>query len=406
MAKGRAKPRAKSKTGRAKPKAKRRSFFSLAVRVGLGLILLLGAALAGYQTWGPFELWPRPAPVPPDAQTLLHQTISQLKRLPRLPSLRIEKTEPIERAGLVFYSADFSFETETEIILAEQALEDFWKSQIPALEVDAAYPEEAAKGATLLMANRGGSPLLAVRLFLREVPAEPVRPAEPLLPENHGRLAIVIDDLGNNREAAQQLADLPAAITLAVIPFTPYAEEAERLALRAGKEVVLHMPMEPQDYPHTDPGPGALLSAMSDADLERALLSALQEVPHAVCVNNHMGSALTEDPAAMAAVMQTLKARGLCFLDSRTSAHSLAQDQAEQAGVPAARRDVFLDNDRRPYAIRRRLLELSRLAHRHGRAVGIGHPYPETIQVLAETLPHLQKLGYEVVPLSQLANGP
>jgi hypothetical protein len=98
-----------------------------------------------------------------------------------------------------------------------------------------------------------------------------------------------------------------------------------------------------------------------------------------------------------------LKSRGLCFLDSRTSPHSAGLEQAAQFGVPYAKRDVFLDNDRTPFAIRRRLLELTHLARAHGSAIGIGHPYPETIAVLEETLPKLKSLGYQIVPLSKLA---
>lgn len=399
-----AKPRAKSKTRGSRSSVKRVRFFISPLWSGIAVIVLL--AVGAFLYLGREAYWIKPGAGAklPAGKPLFQQTLSLLQKQPRLPSLRVEKTEPVRRKGVLFYSAELSLASETEIILAEQAIEEFWREPSLQVEVSVVYPEEAAKGTSLLMASRGGQPLLLVRLLWREPLPEPGPLPEPAPPQNHGRIAIVIDDVGNSLEAARQLAELPAAVTLAIIPFTPYAEEAQSLALKAGKEVALHLPMEPQDYPLTDPGPGALFLSMSAAEMEQAVLSALEEVPQAACVNNHMGSALTENPAAMSVIMRILKPRGVCFLDSRTSAHSAAQEEAERAGVPNTRRDVFLDNDRRPLVIRKQLIKLTRLASEHGQAVGIGHPYPETIQVLAESLPHLQKLGYEVVPLSHLAN--
>jgi hypothetical protein len=402
MAKGRGKARGKPR--RAGGKSKRRSSVSPALQWALLIVLLLGAGVALYRSWEQvrprLRLFPQPL-------NLTEATLARLKQLPRLKSLQPERVAREPRGGLVIPFASLSFDNETELILAEQAIEDFWKSQTPPLQVDVAYPEDAAGGAALLIANAAGAPVLAIRLYQREVPPETLlpkpHPALPAAATVHARIAIVIDDLGNSPGPAQQLAALPVPVTLAIIPFTPFAAAAEQAASRAGKEIILHMPMEPQDYPQQEPGPGALLLRMSPAEIGNALLAALQEVPEAQCLNNHMGSAFTEDPAAMATVMRVLKSRGLCFLDSRTSPHSAGLEQAAQFGVPYAKRDVFLDNDRTPFAIRRRLLELTHLARAHGSAIGIGHPYPETIAVLEETLPKLKSLGYQIVPLSKLA---
>jgi len=405
MAKGRGK--ARGKTPRAGAKSKRKSSVSPALEWVLLIALLLGAGAAIYRSWELARPRPRFIPRPP---SLAESTLAHLKDLPRLKSLRQEKLAEEPRGGRTVPTASLSLETEAEIILAEQALEDFWKSQTPPLQVDVAYPEDVSGGSVLLIANSAGAPVLAIRLYQREAPPGAVvprpHPAWAPAPAHQARIAIVIDDLGNSPGPAEKLAALREPVTLAIIPFAPFAQAAQRAATRAGKEIILHMPMQPQDYPQQEPGTGALLLKMSPAEIGHALIAALQEVPEAVCINNHMGSAFTDNPAAMAELMRVLKSRGLCFLDSRTSPHSAGLDQALEFGVPHAKRDVFLDNDRTPFAIRRRLLELTRLASTHGSAIGIGHPYPETIEVLQETLPRLKNLGYQIVPLSELAVGP
>ena len=405
MTKGRGKTRAKPK--RTRPKPKRPSSISPALQWVVLIVLLLAAGFVLYQRWE--ELRPQRVP-PPQPLSLAERTLAHLKTLPRLQTLQPGPLTHEPRGNFLLDIVSVTFTTEAEVIRAEQALEDFWKSQTPPLQVDVAYPEDASAGSVLLIANSAGAPVLAVRIYLQEVPPEATppqnHPALPAQPRDHARIAIIVDDLGNSPGPAEKLAALRAPVTMAIIPFTPFAAAAAKAGARSGKEIILHMPMEPQGYPQQSPGPGALLLGMSPAQIENTLAAALAEVPEARCLNNHMGSAFTEDAAAMATVMRVLKGRGLCFLDSRTSPHSAGLEQAAQAGVPHAKRDVFLDNDRAPFAIRRRLLELTRLAHAHGSAIGIGHPYPETIQVLEETLPKLKNLGYEIVPLSKLAVGP
>lgn len=220
--------------------------------------------------------------------------------------------------------------------------------------------------------------------------------------EGRPRIAVIIDDVGLNADLAAQATALPAPVTLA---FLPYADGLGRMtadAHAAGHEIFLHMPMEPASD-EVDPGPGALLSSLTPAELDSRIAADLGRVPGAIGVNNHMGSKLTADRVAMGRVMAAMKANGLVFVDSRTTAATVAETVAQELGVPHTRRDVFLDNDRDAARIHARLAELEARAREAGSAVGIGHPYPETLAALAAWLPDVTKRGLVIVRASSLA---
>jgi polysaccharide deacetylase 2 family uncharacterized protein YibQ len=236
------------------------------------------------------------------------------------------------------------------------------------------------------------------------LPLRPViLPPQPaaLLPQRP-QVAIVIDDLGWDRQVAESLLALDAPLSFAILPAAPYQLYIAQEAQRRGRDVLLHLPMEPHGYPQINPGHDALLSHMQADELAAHLERALQALPSVVGVNNHMGSRLTENRAAMRVVMQHLKQHNLFFLDSRTSQHSLAYRIAREMGVRAAQRHIFLDHDVRQGTIAKRLYDLVALANTHGQAIGIGHPYPETLQALQEALPTLRQSGIELVPVSHL----
>lgn len=215
------------------------------------------------------------------------------------------------------------------------------------------------------------------------------------------RIAVVIDDLGHNLEHGRRVIRLPGGVACAVLPHTPYDDALAREAYAEGKEVILHLPMESAD--NADPGPGAVYTNMGAERILSALASGLQSVPHAVGVSNHMGSLLTERIEPMRALMTALAQRpGLLFLDSRTSPRSVAARVAAEEGVPHLARDVFLDNERDPQAVARQFARLLELAHTHGAALGIGHPYPETMALLERELPRLAGYGVALVPLKEL----
>jgi hypothetical protein len=166
---------------------------------------------------------------------------------------------------------------------------------------------------------------------------------------------------------------------------------------------MLHLPMEPLDFPKTNPGPGALLSHMTEKEITDSIDRALINVPFSVGINNHMGSLLTRHPGAMEWLMQGLRARTpMFFVDSRTTSGSVAQRLAREQGVPNTRRDVFLDNDRDPEAIRQQLALLLKKARKQGFSVGIGHPYPETLVVLKRELAELEGQGIRLINASQM----
>lgn len=214
------------------------------------------------------------------------------------------------------------------------------------------------------------------------------------------RIAIVIDDLGRGLGSIDALLALGEPLTYAVLPFESDTPRVVGRLREAGAEILLHLPMEARGK--NDPGPGALLLAMSRGELQAETRSALAAVPGATGVNNHMGSALAADARAMEAVLEVLKEDGLYFLDSRTAADTQGYAVARRLGLPAGERQVFLDNERDTAAIAAQLQALFELARSRGGAIAIAHPYAETLSALRSELPKAKAAGIEVVPASQL----
>lgn len=217
------------------------------------------------------------------------------------------------------------------------------------------------------------------------------------------RIALVIDDLGRNVGDIQRLQDLRISWTAAVLPFESRTREVVSALGELGMEYLCHLPMEGAN---ANPGPGALRLDMTPAELSAATLAALSAVPGAVGVNNHMGSVVSADAAAMSSILSELAARGLFFVDSRTSAASVGYRLALEHGVPAAERQVFLDADPAPEAIAQQFERLLELARRRGSAVAIGHPHRDTLAVLEREIPRALAAGYEFVPASFLLDRP
>ncbi|MBD3619523.1 MAG: divergent polysaccharide deacetylase family protein [Chromatiales bacterium] len=221
-------------------------------------------------------------------------------------------------------------------------------------------------------------------------------------PHQHPVIALILDDLGNQREEGLRSVALPGPVTYAVLPDTPWAVQIASLAHAQGKEVMLHLPMQAV---HDRPlGPGGVTMEMSEQAVKRALESSLATIPHVRGVNNHMGSLLTRHPGHMDWLMQVLAEHGdLYFVDSRTTAESVALRVAMERRVPSVDRDVFLDSEPGdPDYVSRQFDQLIAIARRHGMAVGIGHPYPATLEVLESRLGELRAHGIELVPVSEL----
>jgi polysaccharide deacetylase 2 family uncharacterized protein YibQ len=217
----------------------------------------------------------------------------------------------------------------------------------------------------------------------------------------NARLAIIIDDLGYDRAAADSLLALGFPLTVSVLPHLQLSTEVAEEAYRRGDQVMLHLPMQSEsDTVKTEEV--ELRLGMNEHQVDSALVGMLETVPHAVGVNNHQGSRATADPALMAALMPELRRRGLFFVDSRTLASTVAYDTAERLGVRAASRKVFLDDSANREAILGQLELAARDAERDGSAIAIGHPRPETIATLAEALPRLQSRGIRLVFVSDV----
>lgn len=225
-------------------------------------------------------------------------------------------------------------------------------------------------------------------------------PAPPEGPVHGVRVALVIDDLGTTVDELRPLLGLGVPVSYSVLPYQEQTPEVVAELRKRGAEILLHMPMQPKNG--ENPGPGALLEGMSDAEIEDKTAAALRAVPGAVGVNNHMGSKLSEEEGPMKAVLRILAGRGMFFLDSRTSAQTVGYKVARELGIPAAERQVFLDGDPTPQAIEGQFQRLLTLARTHGAAIAIGHPHPETLAALEREVPKAKAEGYEFVPVSYL----
>ncbi len=219
------------------------------------------------------------------------------------------------------------------------------------------------------------------------------------------KVAIIIDDMGYDLKLAREFFALELPVTLAVIPVAPYAAAVDSEAEAHGYETMAHIPMEPLGFPCLDPGPGALLLDMDAAAIESFLEYNLARTPRVAGVSNHMGSAFTGDRGKMEILLSALKLRDLFFVDSLTSPDTVCFEVSRELGVRFGARDVFLDHDRCPREIENQLLLLLSIAERNGRAVGIGHPYPETIEVLTRYREELLA-RFHMVPVSEVVRVP
>jgi len=287
------------------------------------------------------------------------------------------------------------------------------------------YLKKAIAGLSLLVLLVLVAGFLAHHLLLRKQPAQPAQKKQTFkmpvfeiypkedkvlrkpdykpkpVPKGLPKVAIIIDDIGYERRVAEKFLSLDAVFTFSVFPHSPFQQRIIRKAHAKGFEIMLHLPMEPNEYPEFDPGPGALLTSMSPDELIDQLNKNLDAVPLIKGVNNHMGSKMTIESTQLYQIFSVLKQRGLFFVDSLTTSESLCKPSARLLQIPFAQRDVFLDHVQEPDFIRRQIKELIRIAEIHGTAVGIAHPHEVTYEVFLEELPELQK-KVRLVPASSI----
>jgi len=264
----------------------------------------------------------------------------------------------------------------------------------PEITTDATAPESTADDTEILLARN-------------VVPVETYPPAPvPETPAGEGEtvkayLGIILDDGGYGGNEMTRVMELDNRLTLAILPDTPFASETVQLAVAHGFEIMVHMPLQ-AGHGSRNRFPGELTVDMTKEQIQKRTRECLDQFPEAVGVNNHTGGLFTTCPEKMGWFLEVVKAEQMYFVDSVTVGSSCAYDKAVEAGIPAARRNLFLDHSNALSDVRKRFNELVDMAKRYGSAVGIGHFRPNTVTVLAEKLPGLEAQGIELVPLSEL----
>lgn len=216
-------------------------------------------------------------------------------------------------------------------------------------------------------------------------------------------ISIIIDDIGYRLREDLRAIGLPGQVAFAIMPHSPHARKMSALANEMGKEVLLHMPMQAMEEDKNEfLGPGALTLQMTQEEFNRTLDNGLRSIPHAIGVNNHMGSLLTRHPGHMGWLMASLKNRNKFYIDSVTSSHSVAGAVARENQLPFLSRDVFLDNVQSHNDIQKQFNELVKIAKSKGVAIGIGHPHPATLTVLSKNLLLLDNYGVKLISPGQM----
>jgi len=215
------------------------------------------------------------------------------------------------------------------------------------------------------------------------------------------RIALIIDDIGYSIPRAREFLRLNIPITFSVLPRVPYSRDLALEIGDYGHEVMLHQPMQPYDS-SLDPGPGALYEGDDSSRIIGIIEENISDVPLAIGVNNHMGSRFTECQREIHEALKVIKNNDLFFVDSRTSNNSKAFRTARSLHLTTDRRNVFLDTSHNESTILSRLHQLKRCAREYGHAIGIGHPFPETVRAIEYFLRDLPALDISFVHISKI----
>jgi len=242
---------------------------------------------------------------------------------------------------------------------------------------------------------------------MEQVEAEKEDKAHKISPEISppvlkGKIGIIIDDFGyRNDEVSDGFLELDAYLTYAIIPGHEYSTSFGEKAIKAGFEVIVHMPMENTGKTYGEEE-FVLTTEMDNETIQRRINTAFNQIPTAIGMNNHQGSSASADQRVMSSVARTIKERNLFFIDSRTTVETIAETTMEVFGVPTARRNVFLDNDDDEEKITEQLMKLVKKSEELGSSIGIGHVKPKTLKVLKKHIPELQKKGFKFEFVSKM----
>ena len=221
------------------------------------------------------------------------------------------------------------------------------------------------------------------------------------LRNSHPRIALIIDDIGFSRSRLMQFLEIDVPITFAVLPRLPKTISLAEIIQTHQHEILLHQPMEPNDS-SIDPGPGALYMDYKSQEIVDTLEKNISDIPYVTGVNNHMGSRFTSSQNKMNETLEVIKQNNLFFIDSLTTSHSKAYKTAQKLHMAAGFRNIFLDYERGERAIVRQLCRLRQLAEKRGHAIGIGHPYNETVNAIKYFLEKSHEQKFSLVHVSKL----
>jgi len=237
---------------------------------------------------------------------------------------------------------------------------------------------------------------------------QPVQPAaKPEKPRKRapyaGNLTFVFDDAGHNLDQLEYFLRLPFPCTIAVLPGLRYSSESARRIRKAGKQVILHQPMQSVDL-HINPGPGAVTPGLSAEQIKNIVRKNLEEIWPVAGMNNHEGSLMTADEAAMRAVLDVVAEKHIFFLDSRTTAKSVVSKVAKEKNMVVWERAIFIDNDKSRAAMETQIKKGLSIARQKGSAIMIGHVFTvELAQLLTEMYPALIEEGFSLSAIAQAA---
>ncbi len=218
------------------------------------------------------------------------------------------------------------------------------------------------------------------------------------------KIAFIIDDIGYDLSSLNELLTINAPITFSILPYSPYARDAAEKLRCAGKEIMLHLPMEPYDYPDKDPGIGALFLWMNEEEIINQIKKDIEAVPYISGVNNHMGSRFMENENKLGIVLNQLNKEGLFFVDSLTTKHSKGKKLAKGMGLRFASRDLFIDNNQDFTIILQNLTNPLKKRNQWKSLLIVCHPYPCTISALKDAVPKIKAEGISIVPASDLTS--
>ena len=337
-----------------------------------------------------------PPPVVTQVPENLDESLAAFLEGQGLPSNSIQKYR--DENGLFHIRVNLR---QNEYARFESLLEK-WLKKEGALVTQKEEQQDKEKSYFLWQVEKAKDKGIVLFSCLKETPAK-----QEEAPPRRGKskVALIVDDMGNSLEILNELCALKRPLTISILPFSKYPKETAEIAHQNGLEIMLHLPLESLNNQETDyQTEGLIYTWTAEDDIKRILENDLNQVPYIKGVNNHMGSKVTADAPIMRTILAQLKAKGLFFVDSRTSGKSLAYDLAQEMGIPSSFRQVFLDAANDGSSIKERMKQLFGLAQKRGKALGICHPTEETLLALKKNIGLVERYNLELIFASQIVH--